>query len=203
MLIGKLADVQLAFYQSYHSNKINQLIHFIFIPQILWSGLIILSHVPWPGTIPKVWFDGAAFQPSLALALIAAFQTYYIVLDPLAGTAYLPVAILFYLSATWLKVVAPAWLPFSSHAHPTAAPFGWTVFVVAWIAQFIGHGVFEHRAPALTDNLVQALVTAPFFVHMEFLFYVFNYRPEVQKRVKDAAGVRIREMNRVAKNKVK
>ncbi|RXK39134.1 hypothetical protein M231_03639 [Tremella mesenterica] len=146
---------ELAFYQSYHSNKINQLIHFIFIPQILWSGLIILSHVPWPGTIPKVWFDGAAFQPSLALALIAAFQTYYIVLDPLAGTAYLPVAILFYLSATWLKVVAPAWLPFSSHAHPTAAPFGWTVFVVAWIAQFIGHGVFEHRAPALTDNLVQ------------------------------------------------
>jgi hypothetical protein len=27
---------QLAFYMSYHSNKTNQLIHFVFIPQILW-----------------------------------------------------------------------------------------------------------------------------------------------------------------------
>jgi hypothetical protein len=27
---------ELAFYMSYHSNKTNQLIHFVFIPQILW-----------------------------------------------------------------------------------------------------------------------------------------------------------------------
>lgn len=48
--------------------------------------------------------------------------------------------------------------------------------------QFIGHGAFEKRAPALLDNLVQALLLAPFFVFMELLF-IFGYRPELQKRI--------------------
>ncbi|RQM05221.1 hypothetical protein DH86_00004229 [Scytalidium sp. 3C] len=47
---------------------------------------------------------------------------------------------------------------------------------------FVGHGVFEGRAPALLDNLVQALVMAPFFVFLEILFK-FGYRPELQARV--------------------
>jgi len=59
------------------------------------------------------------------------------------------------------------------------------VEIGAWIAQFIGHGAYEGRAPALLDNLVQAFVLAPFFVFMEVLFY-FGYRPELQKRVNDA-----------------
>ena len=56
------------------------------------------------------------------------------------------------------------------------------LFVVAWIAQFIGHGAFEKRAPALLDNLVQALLLAPLFVWMEVLFSV-GYRPELQARL--------------------
>lgn len=56
------------------------------------------------------------------------------------------------------------------------------VFLVSWIMQFVGHGVFEKRAPALLDNLVQALFLAPFFVWMEVLFK-FGYRPELQARV--------------------
>jgi uncharacterized membrane protein YGL010W len=59
------------------------------------------------------------------------------------------------------------------------------VEVLAWTAQFIGHGVYEGRSPALFDNLLQALVLAPFFVFMELLF-AFGYRPELQKRVNDA-----------------
>lgn len=57
--------------------------------------------------------------------------------------------------------------------------------VVCWCAQFIGHGFFERRAPALLDNLVQALVLAPFFVWMELLF-MFGYRPELRRRVEKA-----------------
>jgi len=53
---------------------------------------------------------------------------------------------------------------------------------VAWIAQFVGHGKFEGRAPALLDNLVQALFLAPFFVWMEILFFL-GYRPELKSRI--------------------
>lgn len=54
--------------------------------------------------------------------------------------------------------------------------------MASWIAQFIGHGVYEGRAPALLDNLVQALFLAPFFVWMEVLF-AFGYRPELKARL--------------------
>lgn len=56
------------------------------------------------------------------------------------------------------------------------------IFVVAWILQFVGHGKFEGRAPALLDNLMQALLLAPLFVWLELLFF-FGYRRELQARV--------------------
>lgn len=59
------------------------------------------------------------------------------------------------------------------------------VHVLSWIAQFIGHGIFEGRAPALLDNLVQALFLAPFFVWLEVLF-MFGYRPELKARLDSA-----------------
>jgi uncharacterized membrane protein YGL010W len=57
--------------------------------------------------------------------------------------------------------------------------------ILAWTAQFIGHGVFEGRAPALLDNLMQALFLAPFFVWIEVLFH-FGYRPELKARLDKA-----------------
>ena len=49
--------------------------------------------------------------------------------------------------------------------------------VVMWIAQFIGHGVFEGRAPALLDSWQQAFITAPLFVVLEVLFFL-GYRKQ-------------------------
>lgn len=51
----------------------------------------------------------------------------------------------------------PESLPFR-HAwgwHASALPFGTYLFLGSWVVQFIGHGVFERRAPALLDNLGQ------------------------------------------------
>ena len=56
------------------------------------------------------------------------------------------------------------------------------LFIASWIAQFVGHGKFEGRAPALLDNIVQALFLAPFFVWMEVLFK-FGYREELKARL--------------------
>jgi uncharacterized membrane protein YGL010W len=50
------------------------------------------------------------------------------------------------------------------------------VHVVSWIAQFIGHGKYEGRKPALLDNLVQALFLAPLFVWYEILFKLGFYK---------------------------
>lgn len=61
---------------------------------------------------------------------------------------------------------------------------------MSWLAQFIGHGVFEKRAPALLDNLVQAFLLAPLFVWMEILFF-FGYRPELKERFEKGVELEI------------
>ena len=55
-------------------------------------------------------------------------------------------------------------------------------FVGSWLAQFLGHGKFEGRAPALLDNLFQAFFLAPLFVWLELLF-ACGYRPNLKSRV--------------------
>ena len=59
------------------------------------------------------------------------------------------------------------------------------VHIVSWLAQFVGHGVYEGRAPALLDNLVQAIFLAPFFVWLEVLF-AFGYRPDLKARLDES-----------------
>lgn len=64
------------------------------------------------------------------------------------------------------------------------------IHVVSWLAQFVGHGKFEGRAPALLDNLFQAVFLAPLFVWLEFLFMI-GYRPELKKRVDKAVEIEV------------
>jgi 2-hydroxy fatty acid dioxygenase len=64
----------------------------------------------------------------------------------------------------------------------TANFFALAGFLGCWIAQFLGHGVFEGRAPALLDNIFQAFFLAPLFVWLEILF-ALGYRPELKSRI--------------------
>lgn len=112
------------------------------------------------------------------------YSGFYILLEPVAGSVLLPLIISWTAFANHLTA--------SSHSYITNVS-ATAVFVLAWIAQFVGHGVYEGRAPALLDNLLQALVLAPFFVFMELLF-IFGYRPELQKRVNDAVEKEIKKV---------
>jgi uncharacterized membrane protein YGL010W len=53
--------------------------------------------------------------------------------------------------------------------------------VVSWILQFVGHGVFEKRKPALLSNIFTTMV-APDFVTIELLYYIIGHnKTEIQK----------------------
>ena len=87
---------------------------------------------------------------------------------------------------------APILIGGTAYANHLTSTYGATanyialgVHVFSWVAQFVGHGIFEGRAPALLDNLVQALFLAPFFVWLEVLF-MFGYRPELKARLDSA-----------------
>ena len=94
-------------------------------------------------------------------------------------------------------LLAPLLFAWTAYAKHITSTYGSTANYVAialhigsWIAQFIGHGVFEGRKPALFDNIAQAILLAPFFVWMEILFY-FGYRPELKDRLDKATEVEV------------
>ncbi|KAI9677919.1 MAG: hypothetical protein M1829_002416 [Trizodia sp. TS-e1964] len=121
----------------------------------------------------------------LNLGTITAFiySTLYILMEPVAGGMVTPLLIGGAAIANYLTTkYGAAALHWAISAH-----------IFSWIAQFVGHGIFEGRAPALLDNLVQALFLAPFFVWMEVLFFC-GYRPELKGRLSGAVDREIRKL---------
>lgn len=113
--------------------------------------------------------------PNLGTIFTLVYATLYILMEPVAGGILAPMLL--------------AGTAYSNHLTNTYGAIAnyWAlgVFLTSWVAQFVGHGAFEGRAPALLDNLIQALFLAPFFVWMEVLFFL-GYRPELKSRVEMA-----------------
>ncbi len=63
--------------------------------------------------------------------------------------------------------------------------------IFSWLTQFVGHGIFEKRAPALLDNLLLMFV-APFFFVFEVLNIVGGYKAK-----------EVREWNKVVALEIK
>lgn len=129
----------------------NKAIHILCVPAIYGSALILLNQIALP--VPAV--------VSSALTTLAL---------P-AASAALPVA-LFY-GGYWSYLTGPSFVGASASALAVGALWGvgaWGralgsnairaavgVHVFSWIAQFYGHGAHEGRAPALLDNLFDAV----------------------------------------------
>ncbi|XP_011013040.1 PREDICTED: uncharacterized endoplasmic reticulum membrane protein C16E8.02-like [Populus euphratica] len=162
-----------AFYGAYHSNPINILIHMIFVWPIFFASGLILYFTPPLFDLPQVELslfgsNDVVLFLNIGFFLVLIYALFYICLDPKAGSLAALLCVFCWLSSCFVA----SWLGFS---------LAWKVVLVAqiicWTGQFIGHGVFEKRAPALLDNLVQAFVMAPFFVLLEALQTSFGYEP--------------------------
>ena len=116
-------DVLLARYGESHRNPVNELIHIVCIPAIVFSLLGIL------------W----ALHPAVALLVAAAALAYYVTLSRAfaLGMGVMVGAMLLVL----------AMLP-----DGTVLPTAIGVFVAAWLGQFIGHHI-EGKKPSFFDDL--------------------------------------------------
>jgi uncharacterized membrane protein YGL010W len=156
-MIPKLPEF-LVSYGSYHNNKINQLIHIICVPQIIFSLGCLLKH--WSTTT----FNIMGVEIDYYGIFLAGCFLLYMKIDLFTGflTSLIFGALYFYSNHLWHEALKTG----ETEQH-------FRIFLVqhlvCWIAQFIGHGVFEKRNPALMDNLLLTLV-APDFVVIEVLF---------------------------------
>jgi uncharacterized membrane protein YGL010W len=144
-------DALLAHYEESHRNPVNERIHFVAIPLIMLSLLGLL----------------AAVHPWLAYALVAASMVYYLRVHPWLAYALVAASMVYYLrlSAVFLvsmALVSGAMLGLVHVMGEHVLSISATVFLLAWIAQFVGHRI-EGRKPSFFEDL-QYLWVGPIFV---------------------------------------
>lgn len=126
------------------------------------------------------WLQIPYLTPNLGTFAALTWGGLYVLLEPVAGTALALICLGAAAFTNYLRVQDPV----------GTTQWAIAIHVVSWILQFIGHGKFEGRAPALLDNLFQAIFLAPLFVWLEVLFAI-GYRPDLQSRVNKAVQVEI------------
>merc|ERR1712021_107648 len=146
---------------------------------ILATGLVILQYTPELLAQPELFKsipDGQYLKVNVALVATLIYVVCYVVMEPFAGL--IGAILVSILCITAAKLVGTG-ATVGGHDILNVAI---AIHVTAWILQFIGHGLFEGRAPALIDSWDQALLTAPLFVLMEILFF-FGYRKDFYAKI--------------------
>lgn len=142
------ADTWFEQYGESHKNPVNKAIHWVCIPAISWSLLAGLQVVPHP--FPEVPLAHWASVLVLgALVFYATLGTRFVIVMGLSALGMLGLN----------EVLVGAGVPLG----PVAA----VVFVVAWIAQFVGHWL-EGKKPSFFQDL-QFLLVGPAWLWNDLL----------------------------------
>lgn len=150
-------DALFADYGAYHQTPGNKWCHRIGIPMIMLSLFGMLSYVEIPLAVFP-WLDAA-------LILIGVASLWYFAVDWRFGVLMIVVSLALWavgsLLSLWLNVA---------------------LFVGGWILQFVGHGVYEHKAPAFAKNLTHLLV-GPMWILDDMLHIHRPERPASQDSI--------------------
>jgi len=134
-------------YGASHRNPTNEALHWICVPVILWSVLGLLWITPFPSSIRAAM----PFANWASVVTLLAVIYYALLSLPLAlGILPLLALMLWSIDALSRNAPAPLWLICA------------TLFVLAWIGQFIGHAI-EKKRPSFFKDL-QFLLIGPMWL---------------------------------------
>jgi len=132
----RAVDQWLNEYGESHRNPTNKLIHWICVPAIVWSVVALIWSIPTP-------INGLNW----AVVTAVAAQLYYIKLSPKLSLGIGG----FLLLCLGLCLVVERMVPFALWQVAL------TVFVVAWIGQFIGHRI-EGKKPSFFKDVLFLMI---------------------------------------------
>lgn len=133
-------DRWFASYSGDHQHPLNQALHVVCVPAIVWSIVALLWCMPTPGT----WFRQGIWA---ALVLFAAWMFYHRASRPL-GYGMLAMFVLMAFLTRWL---------FDTLGMANLMNLAIGVFIVSWIGQFVGHAL-EGRRPSFLTDLTYLLI---------------------------------------------
>jgi uncharacterized membrane protein YGL010W len=133
-----------------HKNPTNKLIHWICVPLIVFSLVLLLWSIPNIEILNNLGLNWAYLIMMFALV-------YYMLLSPSLAIGML----LFFLMISWLTEIIV-----ESTAYPTWG-IGLTIFIIAWIGQFYGHKI-EGKKPSFLKD-IQFLLIGPIWL-LNFIY---------------------------------
>ena len=142
----RTADEWLDEYGESHTNRVNTILHWICVPLIVISLIGLLWSLP----VPSAFRD---ISPALnwGSVFLMASVVYYFIISLSLAFGILPFILLVVTTVIWLDTLSiPLWL------------ISLTIFVVAWIGQFIGHWV-EGKKPSFFKD-IQFLMIGPLWL---------------------------------------
>ncbi|WP_295652015.1 Mpo1-like protein [uncultured Mucilaginibacter sp.] len=160
----KLVDVYFDKYAESHQNPKNELIHWICVPLIVFSLLGLVWAIPFP----HIGFLGKYNEDFNWASFLIGFSIYYYYkLSPILSYFMLIVVFVFTYGVmeldTWAKTGGPQlWLSCL------------TVFVLAWVGQFIGHKI-EGKKPSFLDDIKFLLIGPIWLLHFVLLRWKVKY----------------------------
>ena len=143
----RTAEQWLEDYGSSHRNPTNEALHWICVPAILWCVLGLLWITPSPGTL-RLNFPWANWATLITLLAVLYYASLSVPLT--LGIAPLLILMLWSIEALSHNTVVPLWLVCA------------TVFILAWIGQFVGHAIEKKRPSFLKD--LQFLLIGPIWL---------------------------------------
>ena len=129
-------------YEDYHTHPINKLIHLVCIPIIVLTSCNLLSKFR-----IKTRFTILRMEEVATCTMLINYLISY------GYTAYFVMCIYFFTIHT---------LSFIWRNDKNCMRDSFILFVLAWIAQFLGHTI-EGNRPALITSISQAFIEAPLF----------------------------------------
>ena len=166
---ASLFESQMAMYTSFHRDARNRATHFVGIPAIIVSLMVVLALARFPlGDLELSW----------AIVVTVAVFILWVAMDVAIGVAMAVFLVPSLLFGEWLA------------ANYAASTVWWTfgvLFVGGWAFQLWGH-VYEGRRPALLSNLFQALI-GPMFLMAE-IFFAVGWKRALHERVEAVVSER-------------
>ena len=127
-------DRWLGNYSEDHRNPTNIVVHWICVPLILWTAIAMMWTIPVPAVIGRPGFWAG-------VAMFFALSFYLRLSRPLGLAMFVAFVVLGVITEALYRAIGPSNL----------LSLGIGVFVLAWIAQFVGHKIEGKKPSFLTD----------------------------------------------------
>ena len=150
-------------YGKSHQNSTNKAIHWICVPLIMLSLLALISMIPFPiHDITLFSINGEKVFLNWTIIFLLFAVIFYLRLSISIAVGMLFIAIGMIASINWIELF-----------DPTIWRLSLSIFVMAWIGQFIGHKI-EGKKPSFFEDL-QFLLIGPAWL-LSFIYKKIGIR---------------------------